>query len=106
MTERIQYKGGWWADVRTAWPYGADTRIGGAWGFTETPEAFENACRVTLVESVTDANLPDVDGNAIPFGPEMWDKVDGRIGRRLLRECQTRWGAWQKDADPNDTGEP
>ena len=102
---KMTFPGGWWADVRTAWPYGADTRIAGAWGFSDDPEAFEQACRLTLQESVTAAHLPDVDGNALPFGPEMWDAVDGRIGRKILTECRKRWGAWQKDADPKDTGE-
>lgn len=105
MTARISFKGGWWADVRTEWPYGADTRIAGAWAFTDDPEAFENACRVTLVESVVDANLPDVDGNAIPFSPAMWDTVSGRIGRKLLAECQGRWSKWHTDADPKDDSE-
>lgn len=103
---RMTFKGGWWADVRQEWPYGADTRIAGAWAFTGDAEAFEEACRVTLRESVTDANLPGLDGSALPFGPDVWESVDGRIGRAILRRARADWGKWQKDADPNDGGPP
>lgn len=105
-THRMTFPGGWWADVRTAWPYGADTRMAAAWTYTEGAEDLERACRVTLQESVVAAHLPDVEGDAIEFSPEMWDSVDGRLGRRILNECRRRWMVWTKDADPNDTSEP
>ena len=104
-TERLTFKGGWWADIRQQWPYGADTKIAGAWGFTDDPEAFENASRVTLQQSVTDAHVPDIDGNAIPFGPDAWETCDGRIGRAILKKCRLNWAAWQKGADPNASAE-
>lgn len=104
-TERLTFKGGWWADIRTQWPYGADSKIAGALLFTDDPESFENGQRITLQQSVTAANLPDLEGNAIPFDPEsMWDLVDGRVGRKVLARCRLNWGKWQKDADPNDDG--
>lgn len=98
--KRINYKGGWWAIVRDTWSYGSDSRIAGAWAFAETPETFATACRVTLVECVVAAHLPDADGAAVPFGAEMWEAVDGRIARRILRHCRDAWGRWQRDTDP------
>ena len=101
-TERMTFKGGWWADVRTQWPYGADQKIAGAMLFTDDAESFENGQRVLLQQSVTAGHLPDIDGNAVEFGPEMWETVDGRIGRAVLKRIRRLWGDWQKDADPND----
>lgn len=101
---RIDFKGGWWADVKDAWSYGSDARIAGAWAFADTPETYASAATVTLVECVTGGHLPGPDGAALPFSAEMWEQVDGRIGRRLLRECRDRWGRWQREADPFDTG--
>lgn len=103
---RMTFPGGWWADIRTVWPYGADTRMAAAWMFTEGADDFEQACRVTLQESVVAAHLPDVNGDVVEFGPEMWETVEGRVGRRVLRECRKRWAEYAKDADPNDTSEP
>lgn len=101
-TERLTFKGGWWADIRTQWPYGADAKVAGALLFTDDAESFENGQRVLLQQSVTDAHVPDLDGNAVAFGPEMWETVGGRIGRRILTRARLNWGKWQKDADPND----
>lgn len=103
--DRITFKGGWWADVRTEWSYGADARVAAAQLFQrDDAESFENAQRVLLVESVEAAHIPDLEGNAVAFGPEMWGSVNGRIGRAILKKCRANWAAWQKDADPNDTG--
>ena len=107
-TERMTFKGGWWADVRTEWPYGADTRIAGAWlalGPAPEGEDWEKACRVTLQQSVTDAMVPDLEGNALPFGPDVWDACDGRIGRAILRRARKSWGAWQRASDPEASGQ-
>ena len=106
QTQRLTFPGGWWADVRTEWPYGADTRIAGAMVFTDDPAAFENSQRVMLIESVPAAHVPDLDGNAVDYGPEMWERVNGRIGRAILRRARLNWGKWQTDADPNDTADP
>lgn len=95
----------WWADVRTEWPYGADAKVAGALLFTEDPESFENGQRVLLQQSVTDAHVPDLAGNPLPFGPDVWEECDGQVGRRILTACRRNWGQWQKDADPNDTSE-
>ena len=105
-TERLTIKGGWWADIRTQWPYGADAKVAGALLFTDDAESFENGQRVLLQQSVTAAHVPDLEGNAVEFGPEMWETVDGRIGRSILKRCRQNWGKWSKDADPNDTAEP
>ena len=105
-TERMTFKGGWWADVRVEFPYGADSRIGGALLFTDDAESFEAGQRVVLQQGVTAAHVPDLEGNAVEFGPDMWDSVDGRIGRAILKRARANWGRWQKDADPNDTDPP
>lgn len=105
-TERMTFKGGWWADVRTKWSYGDDSAIAAALLFTDDAESFEQGQRVLLQRSVPAAHVPDLEGNAVEHGPEMWDSVDGRIGRAILRRARRSWGAWQKDADPNDDGPP
>lgn len=102
---RLTMPGGWWADIRTEFSYGADARIAAAALFTDDAESFENSQRVLLQQAVAAAHLPDIDGNAVEFGPEMWDVVDGRKGRKVLAECRKRWADWLKDADPNDTSE-
>ncbi len=104
MTERLTFKGGWWADVRTEWSYGDDTAIAAALLFTDDPEAFENSQRILLQRSVPAAHVPDLDGNPVDFGPEMWETVNGQVGRAILRRIRRNWGEWQKDADPNDDG--
>lgn len=103
--KRMEFKGGWWADVRTAWSYGADSRIAGAWAYADNGEGFQNAAIITLQESVINAHLPDTDGNVVPFGPDMWETVNGKIGRKILIACRDSWGAWQADSDPKDTSE-
>lgn len=103
MTKKVTFKGGWWAEIRTRWPYEADTKIAGAWTFTNDQASLERACTVTLQESIINANLPDEKGEAIPFSSDMFGKIDGRIGRKLLTECRTLWTAWQEDTDPKDT---
>lgn len=103
MTRRITFKGGWWADLRTAWPYGSDTKIAGAWAFVDNNEKFQAACLLTLSESITAAHVPDIDGNALPFEPDMWSVVDGKIARHLLKLARDGWAKWQEDIDPKDT---
>lgn len=103
-TKRIEFPGGWWAELRTAWSYGADSRIATGWGFAEGAEGFEKACITTLNESVVEAKLPDIHGVPVVFGPEMWAAVDGRIARKILRTCRDLWGEWQEESDPKDTG--
>lgn len=105
-TERVSFPGGWWADVRTWWSTSADSRMFGAWGHQDSALTFEEAVRLTLSESVVAANLPDGEGNAIPFGPEMWDQVDGRIGWKLVTDIRGRWAAWRTDTDPKGGAAP
>lgn len=100
---RIEFSGGWWADIRTAWSYEQDANIAGAWGFVDSADGFQKACLVTLRESVIDAKLPDTDGKEVAFGQDMWATVDGRIGRKIFRTCREDWGKWQEDTDPKDT---
>jgi hypothetical protein len=103
VSRRINFKGGWWADVRTAWPYGADTKIAGVWAFVDNDEKFQAACLVTLAESVTNAHLPDIEGNALPYATDMWSVVNGKIARHLLKVTREGWAKWQEDIDPKDT---
>lgn len=103
MTKKITFPGGWWAELKTAWSYGSDMKIASAWTFTDAEEKFQRACVTTLEESIVAAHLPDAEGNAIAFGSDMWAQIDGRIGRRLLREARDLWGKWQEEADPKDT---
>lgn len=101
--QKITFKGGWWAEVKTEWSYGSDMKIAGAWLHIDESEKFERACRTTLIESVTNANLPDIEGNVVPFSPSMWDQVSGKIARKILMVCRDNWGRWQEDSDPKDT---
>lgn len=103
MSKKITFKGGWWAELRTRWSYEADTKIAGAWTFTTDQTSLERACTVTLEESVINAHLPDENGEPLSFSHDMYGKVDGRIGRKLLAECRGLWMAWQEDTDPKDT---
>lgn len=103
MSKKVTFPGGWWAELKTAWSYGSDMKIAAAWTFTDGEEKFERACLTTLQECITSAHLPDADGNAIAFGPEMWSRIDGRIGRKLLVESREAWSKWQEDSDPKDT---
>lgn len=102
MSKKVQFKGGWWAEIKTEFEYGSDSRIAGVWTFLDTPEKFTDACNATLEESVITAHVPDPAGNAIPYAKDIWPRVNGRIARRVLQEARTSWANWQDDTDPKD----
>ena len=101
-SRRMEFKGGWWADIRTAWSYSQDAAMAGAWTFADDADAFTKAALVTMEMSVIDARLPDTDGKELPFDSSIWSKVDGRIGRKIFLACREEWNKWQVDTDPKD----